>query len=457
MTDSSDVSTLIAQIELARTRRLDPAHPDTEAIRSTSLKALDPTLLRDYLTSCRSRSRRLAALDDTEVLRAAGVIAPSGEVTLAGIYAMGKNPQRHRPSLGITAAVLMPVGAKERTRDLIHLTGPIPDLLDGAMPWIARNTPTSIRYDDLGNSREVPVLPMWAVREILVNALVHRNLDAATEAERIELRMVGSTLVITSPGGLRGITEDALGQPDSKCAVNPVLYEICKNLHTTDGARLITDESGIHEVRDAVARADLPEPILRNSGFRFTTILRWPATETAEDADEAPAPHRSPGTIEEGTMQRDLLKRDLVQLDWEVADQDEFFNRMSDRLLGLGYVEESFPAAVKARERAYPTALPTQPEAIAIPHSDAEHIIEPFIASTRLASPVTWHEMANNDETHAVRFIFMLGFTKEDGHVEVLQILLENFQDPGFMQRLDRARTEDEYVAALATMSGLDA
>ena len=68
-------------------------------------------------------------------------------------------------------------------------------------------------------------------------------------------------------------------------------------------------------------------------------------------------------------MQRDLLKRDLVQLDWEVAAQDEFFNRMSDRLLGLGYVEESFPAAVKARERAYPTALPTQPEAIAIPHS----------------------------------------------------------------------------------------
>ena len=309
MTDSSDVSTLIAQIELARTRRLDPAHPDTEAIRSTSLKALDPTLLRDYLTSCRSRSRRLAALDDAEILRAAGVTAPSGEVTLAGVYAMGKNPQRYRPSLGITAAVLTPVGAKERTRDLIHLTGPIPDLLDGAMPWIARNTPTSIRYDDLGNSREAPTLPMWAVRELLVNALVHRNLDAATEAERIELRVVGSTLVITSPGGLRGITEDALGRPDSKCAVNPVLYEICKNLHTADGARLITDESGIHEVRDAAARADLPDPILRDSGFRFTAILRWPATETAEEAAveegaETPAPRRSPGTPPSGVPRR---------------------------------------------------------------------------------------------------------------------------------------------------------
>lgn len=156
-------------------------------------------------------------------------------------------------------------------------------------------------------------------------------------------------------------------------------------------------------------------------------------------------------------MQRDLLKHDLIQLDWEVADQDEFFNRMSDKLLGRGYVKESFLTAIKAREQAYPTALPTQPEAIAIPHSDAEHIIEPFIASTRLASPVTWHEMANNDETHAVRFIFMLGFTQEDGHVEVLQTLLENFQDPEFMKRLGQARTEDEYVTALSTMSGFDA
>ena len=34
------------------------------------------------------------------------------------------------------------------------------------------------------------------------------NFDVATEAERIELRVVGSTLVITSPGGLRGIIED---------------------------------------------------------------------------------------------------------------------------------------------------------------------------------------------------------------------------------------------------------
>ncbi|AMD87373.1 PTS sugar transporter subunit IIA [Actinomyces radicidentis] len=155
-------------------------------------------------------------------------------------------------------------------------------------------------------------------------------------------------------------------------------------------------------------------------------------------------------------MQKDLLKRDLIQLDWNVEDQEDFFNRMVEKLRASGYVEDTFLDAIKAREEIYPTALPTQPEAIAIPHSDAIHVIEPFIASTRLAKPVLWHEMANNDETHPVRFIFMLGFKKEDGHVELLQILLENFQDPSFMERLDQARTENEYFDALITMSGLE-
>ncbi len=73
----------------------------------------------------------------------------AGEATLAGLYARGSHPQGRRPALGITAAVEMPRGASTRARDLVHLTGPIPDLLDDAMNWIARNTPTDIGRDPL--------------------------------------------------------------------------------------------------------------------------------------------------------------------------------------------------------------------------------------------------------------------------------------------------------------------
>ena len=33
---------------------------------------------------------------------------------------------------------------------------------------------------------------------------------------------------------------------------------------------------------------------------------------------------------------RDTIYRELIQLDWEVKDQDEFFDKMADKLLELG-------------------------------------------------------------------------------------------------------------------------
>lgn len=156
-------------------------------------------------------------------------------------------------------------------------------------------------------------------------------------------------------------------------------------------------------------------------------------------------------------MRLDLIKRDLIALDWRVEDQSDFFDRMVGVLTAGSYVRNTFRDALGARESKYPTALPTSPEAVAIPHSDAEHVITPFIAPVRLRTPVTWHEMGNDSVTHQVRFIFMLGFTDEGGHVEVLQILLQNLQDPSFMERLDQARTEGEYYDVLSAMSGLEA
>ncbi|NDR54754.1 PTS sugar transporter subunit IIA [Actinomyces sp. 565] len=156
-------------------------------------------------------------------------------------------------------------------------------------------------------------------------------------------------------------------------------------------------------------------------------------------------------------MQLDLLKPDLIRLDWEVNDQQEFFERIAAELLRAGYIKDTFCGALAERERKYPTALPTMPEAVAIPHSDVEHIVQPFIASVRLARPIDWREMGNDDVVHPVRFIFVLGFVQEDRHVEVLQIMLQAFQDPAFMEQLSAAQTPDEYYRVLSGMSGIEA
>jgi len=153
-------------------------------------------------------------------------------------------------------------------------------------------------------------------------------------------------------------------------------------------------------------------------------------------------------------LKRDMLYEELIELDMEAADIDDFFEKMSVKLLKLGYVKETFLEAIKKREAEYPTALPVEPYAVAIPHTDSEHIIKPFIAPVRLKT-VKWCEMAANDVEHDVRFVFILGIHGSNEHVELLQVLVENFQDAQLMKDLLEARTSKQYMKLLLIMKGL--
>lgn len=216
----------VAQIELQKTQALRRSHPDREGMQGVTTDDLDEDLL-------------------------------------AG-----------QPSLSITAAVQLPRGSTSRTRDLVHLDGPLPELLDQAMEWVSRNTRTSIAYDPRGHGVDRAELPMKAVREIIANALVHRSLDSVTDAKRVEIRLMDDRLVITSPGGLWGVSEQQLGQPEGKSAVNVWLYDMCKMLRMPDGRRVIEGEGGgIREAIVALREAGLQPPVFVDSGVRFTAVL----------------------------------------------------------------------------------------------------------------------------------------------------------------------------------------
>lgn len=264
----------IAQLELAKTQAVRPTLPDRQGIPGTSAADLDGALLASFLTAARSSSRRYAAASDDDVLRFTGVLATTGELTLAGVYALGVSPQAVSPSLSVTAAVQLPRGSGARTRDLAHLAGPIPDLLDDTMAWVVRNTRTTMGYDQRGHGIDATEIPMRAVREIVANALVHRNLDSITGSKRVEVRLLQDRLVITSPGGLWGVSESQLGRPGAKSAVNPTLYDICKYLRMPDGSRVIEGEGGgIREAIDALREAGLRPPRFVDTGIQFTAII----------------------------------------------------------------------------------------------------------------------------------------------------------------------------------------
>lgn len=153
-------------------------------------------------------------------------------------------------------------------------------------------------------------------------------------------------------------------------------------------------------------------------------------------------------------MNDTLICDDLCELDLDVSSTDEFFEYMSKKAKALGYVNDQFLSAIKERESQYPTALPVVPFPVAIPHSDPINIVKQFIAPIRLKKEIDWCEMANNDSILKVRIVFLLGFKREEGHVELLQVLLKNFQDESIMSSLLEAKTKEEFLTIVKGMDG---
>lgn len=269
----------VAQLLAAR----DRPRFDRQVIDGAGVNDLDPDLLRQFLAAARASSRRLSSQTDLEILRSKGAVESNGDrLTVAGLYALAGYPQRFAPSLSITAAVAG--RGSERVRDLVHLDGPLAELLDQAMEWVSRNTRTTIRFGSDGHGRDEPEIPMVAVRELIANALVHRDLSPHTQTKRVEIRLKDDMLVITNPGGLWGISREQLGKPGGKSAVNEFLYEICKLTRTAGGARVIEGEGGgIREVETALKAAGMSQPKFIDSGVMFTALVPRHALLPAAD------------------------------------------------------------------------------------------------------------------------------------------------------------------------------
>ncbi|MEU4362766.1 ATP-binding protein [Promicromonospora sp. NPDC023987] len=237
---------------------------------------LDDGLVATYVANCRARSPRLASMPDDDVLRATRVVTREGVPTLAGIYTLGRYPQMHFPTLSITANVAArpgdPIGT--RSADIAHFDGPLPELLDQAVAWVRRNTATRVRFGTDGHGRDEPEYPTEAVRELVANALVHRDLGPHALSARVTMTLRDDRLVITNPGGLHGLTLEQLGTGTGGSARNQSLYDISKDVRTVDGRRVIEGiGSGIATVRQALREAGMTPPRFIDAGIRFTAIV----------------------------------------------------------------------------------------------------------------------------------------------------------------------------------------
>jgi ATP-dependent DNA helicase RecG len=125
---------------------------------------------------------------------------------------------------------------------------------------------------------ETPPYPMPALREMLLNALIHRSYTGAPT----QIRVYDNAISFWNVGGLpEGITLDALKRRHSSNPRNLVLADVAFK-----GGYIDAWGRGTIKIIDACRNAGLPEPEMKESDGGFLMTLRRPdgaATQQATD------------------------------------------------------------------------------------------------------------------------------------------------------------------------------
>ncbi|WP_322755336.1 ATP-binding protein [Frankia sp. Cas3] len=269
--------------------RRPPRRPplfDRSPVEDARLDDLDIELVETFLDAVRERDPSGLGRfdDDAELLCRAGVTLTGGQPTVAGLLALGVHPQQWFPRYVIQASAHPLPGdpAGTRARNQTTITGSIPRMLDAALLWARRTADTTIVSEPDGTVHDRTAYPLLAFRELIANALVHRDLDHWSIGLAIEVRLRRDRLVVSNPGGLYGITVDRLGRDVVTSARNARLVAICQHVRSPQtGARVIEAlASGIPIITEALADYHLPPAHYIDSGIRFTVVLHQPTTTT---------------------------------------------------------------------------------------------------------------------------------------------------------------------------------
>ena len=277
---------------------------------------LDEEKLAAFLQAVKRDRKHLALhVGDEDILELMGVTI-NGQPTLAGELCFSKYPQGVFPQLCITAVALPgkvmgePGLEGERFIDNERITGTIAEMVDEAVDFVNRNSRHSTIIDDKGKRMDRDEYPLKAVREAILNALVHRDYSIHSENVPVRIELYRDRLEIISSGGLYGrLTLDALGKmrPDTR---NSALANILELMHVTENRY-----SGIPTIYYELKQAQLPDPVFTIRQGEFVVIFKSKIAQVYElskpqvlMAKEAVEPYGVKPKKQALTMEESLLE-----------------------------------------------------------------------------------------------------------------------------------------------------
>lgn len=247
---------------------------DIRINENATMEIIDMLKFESYINVIKMNNPRLSKLDDATIYKFLNMVIDN-KPTLSCVLLFSIYPQMLYPQYTINATVIPGYEKGAVTSDGIRfidnkrIEGNCIDMLNDALAFVSKNMKIkTIILPGSGQRIDKTEYPIIAVREAILNSIIHRDLSIHTEAMPIEVTMYKDRLEIRNPGGLYGrMTLDSLGkvQPDTR---NPVLARAMETLGITENRY-----SGIPTIQREMEEAGLRPAVFSDSRNEFVVTF----------------------------------------------------------------------------------------------------------------------------------------------------------------------------------------
>jgi ATP-dependent DNA helicase RecG len=198
------------------------------------LNDLDLQMFRDVYLPAAVGQEMVAQNDRTveEQLAALRLAVPAsdGQPTNLGILVIGKSPRLHLPGAYLQFVRFDGTMVTDPIKDQKELDGPVPELVRSLEEIFKAHISLSLDLNTGAAAVERPDYPIGALRQIAMNAILHRTYEGTNNPVRIH--WFADRVEISSPGGPYGqVTRQTFGRPGVTDYRNPHLAEAMKHLN----------------------------------------------------------------------------------------------------------------------------------------------------------------------------------------------------------------------------------
>lgn len=248
---------------------------DIRTVDRVNLSFFNQHRLMQYLEFVKRERKNLAENVSNEIILELMGVVYNGNPTLAGVMTFSLYPQTYFPQFSITAVVIPgtqmgEIGDDgERFIDNKRITGAIPDMVEEAVEFVRRNSRTKTIIGEDGQRHDKMEYPMKAIREAILNALIHRDYSIYTEGIPVSVEMYRDRIEIKNSGTLYGyatLSELGKSRPETR---NPALANMLEVLKVTENRY-----SGIPTMIAEMKKAGLPSPEFSQRRGEFIVVFR---------------------------------------------------------------------------------------------------------------------------------------------------------------------------------------